>query len=579
MLRNSLGICSLSCTRYSCHLLQKRIFFLQPFSHGETFNSIALLHSMDAVQKSKSIEGVYLYLCTLKASQRSVPVLAQSFKTDLAALTHWALCVRDHCYELTSIDSPPEGPEEFKIKISSAIEWKELRTRYSLEYEGPRLVGATVWTDGQIEAESYDLWGSRFNSKYDLTGGNCQNFVWMLFDQITLTKRDNRVSEAEAASWHSMPNTASRIKRVAGRTTPFVLVIGGITTVSHVVCACVAPYAIPVVNIVTTNIGQIVLRRTINKDEVYTAKIKNSQKISIERIDEDAQYEEINLPCVTQVKDQLATQGGIALSEISEKESTDSDVPAHDLVSESSGDGCPPHFCVYKECPFSGSCGFQGWSFESELVAHYVEGHEALFIPAQSLGSLCNDVEPITSRFDLEGEGCMEHQISSSGCANIGQPATRYSIISRATFEEPSNSRRFWCSDPSCRSSSNKFHGFTAFDECESHIQIMHGEKPSRDPRWHLLDIQGTLETLSEDPNHTRAGRLGLSRRVADRAVQAVHEGIERFPGATEIVAEKFDRATDKAVQVVHAGNERFPGASDMVVEKFNRHVASRLRS
>lgn len=104
------------------------------------------------------LTGVYLLMADLTISRDkhlttlSGPgtCLAPSNVPALAALQHWALQIRDTCYEVTSrtYDPVPQR-DEYVMKISDKSAWEDRRKRHGLKFEAIK-VGATSLSNQEI---------------------------------------------------------------------------------------------------------------------------------------------------------------------------------------------------------------------------------------------------------------------------------------------------------------------------------------------------------------------------------------------------------------------------------------------
>jgi hypothetical protein len=86
-------------------------------------------------------------LATLSGPQTA---LAPSVIPPLAAFTHWAIQIRDKCYEVTSktYEAVAER-DQYELRVSTAAQWEERRHHYGLKFEKMK-VGATRLSDEEI---------------------------------------------------------------------------------------------------------------------------------------------------------------------------------------------------------------------------------------------------------------------------------------------------------------------------------------------------------------------------------------------------------------------------------------------
>ena len=147
----------------------------------------------------------------------------------LAQGCHWALLIRDTCFEVTTYDYDHDRGVEYaaEVRTPSFERWKLWRRLDNLNYSEPKKVGATRLTEHQIRDQGKypDLWNigksqtpsltilrtarfvwrRRCKGKYHGIHANCQNFVSVLQGQIQVPFNDCNLTKQERRSWRTMP--------------------------------------------------------------------------------------------------------------------------------------------------------------------------------------------------------------------------------------------------------------------------------------------------------------------------------------------------------------------------------------
>lgn len=135
----------------------------------------------------------------------------------VAFTKHWAIHVRDRCYEVNSRPSAanPKKRDYFLNHQVTFSHWKRKADEEDLEYEQVE-VGATTWADQDIETHSQLIWDDRFEKNFKLDRQNCQNFSYLLYKAIAL--EPGKIKKDIQGSFKRMPNRFSEIAHFAKTT-------------------------------------------------------------------------------------------------------------------------------------------------------------------------------------------------------------------------------------------------------------------------------------------------------------------------------------------------------------------------
>lgn len=326
------------------------------------------------------------------------------------------------------------------------------------------------------------MYGSRFKSRYDLTEGNCQNFVRVLRKRICLSKNDTRIPPNESGSWRMMPPSASQATQAVKKVAPFITTAIAAAIIETKLGIDVLDN--PVMALPILAIAYLPLYFAKSKDTKFHRDHNRIDSVLIDRASNGSQTSLSSTP-----------------SEIS----------------------------------FASSPSGKSWSAASSTVTLLeVEDDDDESDPESyrpPLPPRRNNVEsepkppPLPPR-----RHCTELEAPKPPLPPRRPAPTvtdnRYAVVAWTTTKEDNGQRRFWCSDFDCACSSNKSHGFLSIEACETHIRISHHEEPSKDPRWrtmYSIDNGGaSIECLMPELEHKPARRPGVVRRLVDKTDEVV---------------------------------------------------------